>query len=222
VSSFKKFWPKTDLTLVQAHELFVALLVCWQARPTTVSLVIGAGLSLGGLALRIWTSGYPRPWQSFAVYGPYRFARHPYHLGSFLALIGFCLAGRSAWVTGIMLAGTGLIFRSIMREEEVTQDRIGGPAFRDYRTQVSSLLPNLVPYPVSHGYNHTFSLSYALLKGERRELDSFVLLMVGYGLLYGITQLQNAAVVQMWLAGFLAFGLALRFFWPYIRQQVHE
>lgn len=222
MKSLTMMWQKTDLTFVQLHEIIVMILVCWQAVPSSFSLILGGGMSLVGLLIRVWTSGYPRQWDRFEVFGPYRFVRHPYHLGSFLLLLGFCLAGRSGWVTGFMIAGAGLIFRSIMQEEDLRRDESGDRHFLDYKIQVSSFLPNLLPYPVVGGYNKPFSFSYAFLKGERRELDTMILMIVGYGLLYGFMQVSSGRTIQMGIAALLALVLFGRLVWPMVKQRAMD
>src|ERR1044072_9508963 len=54
------------------------------ARPTPKMLLIGASVSLLGLALRAWAAGHIRKYAQLATSGPYAFTRNPLYLGRFL------------------------------------------------------------------------------------------------------------------------------------------
>ncbi|HEU4837195.1 MAG TPA: methyltransferase, partial [Pyrinomonadaceae bacterium] len=62
------------------------------ARPTPRALLIGASVSVLGLALRAWAAGHIRKNAQLATSGPYAFTRNPLYLGSFLLGLGFTIA----------------------------------------------------------------------------------------------------------------------------------
>src|SRR5207237_10202837 len=69
------------------------------ARPTPLTLLIGAIVAVPGLALRAWASGHLRKNESLAIGGPYAYTCNPLYLGSFLLGLGFTVgAGRSLLV----------------------------------------------------------------------------------------------------------------------------
>lgn len=189
-----------EFDAVRWHEALVVVLVVALAAPTSESLLIGLGVSALGLILRLWVNGYRWGREEFVVCGPYRFVRHPYHLGTFLIFLGICLASRSFIATAGMLCGTVPIFRAIFREEEGLQAQWGGMRFKEYRMQVSAFLPNVVPYPSFNATGLRFSTRTALFAQERRELATFVSLGVGYAVLYGLWAYPQPALVQTGLA----------------------
>lgn len=192
-----------EFDAVRWHEALVMVLVVAFAVPTSQSLLIGLGVSALGLALRLWVSGYRWSREDFVVCGPYRFVRHPYHLGTFLIFLGVCLASRSLLATSAMLCGAVPIFRVIFREEEGLQAQWGGMRFKDYRMQVSAFLPNVVPYPPLNADGLAFSIRTALFSQERRELATLVSLGVGYAVLYGLWAYPQPVLVQTGLAAVL-------------------
>src|SRR5437868_15335241 len=62
------------------------------ARPTPPALLIGASVSLLGLAMRAWAAGHIRKNAQLATSGPYAFTRNPLYFGSFLLGLGFTVA----------------------------------------------------------------------------------------------------------------------------------
>src|SRR5215510_479581 len=73
------------------------------ARPTPVSLLVGASVSVLGLSLRAWASGHIRKNDELAVSGPYAYTRNPLYLGSFLLGIGFTIAA-NRWELALLFA----------------------------------------------------------------------------------------------------------------------
>lgn len=118
------------------------------------SLWVGAPLTLGGTALRLWAVGtlgrYFTPVvqtsadQPVVQTGPYRWVRHPSYTGSVLAFLGVGLAlgtGSSLLCLAAALAPT-YIFR--IRVEERALSEALGPAYRDYMTRTWRLVPFLI------------------------------------------------------------------------------
>ena len=71
------------------------------AKPTPRALLIGAGVSVLGLAIRAWAAGHIRKNAELAISGPYAFTRNPLYLGSFLLGLGFTFAsGRLKFTDG--------------------------------------------------------------------------------------------------------------------------
>ncbi|MFO0981173.1 MAG: hypothetical protein U1E76_05375 [Planctomycetota bacterium] len=78
-----------------SRRLFVyacVLLVLAFARPAPLLLAIGAALALGGELLRLWACGHLRKNKAVITSGPYAHVKNPLYLGTFLILIGFCIA----------------------------------------------------------------------------------------------------------------------------------
>ena len=73
------------------------------ARPTPLTLLVGAIVAAPGLALRAWASGHLRKNESLAIGGPYAYTRNPLYLGSFLLGLGFTIAA-GRWFLVIVFA----------------------------------------------------------------------------------------------------------------------
>ena len=67
----------------------------WFSQPTTLSMTIGAPLSLLGLALRAWAAGCLAKNQQLATGGPYAYTRNPLYIGTLLVAAGLAVAASS-------------------------------------------------------------------------------------------------------------------------------
>src|SRR5262249_36280770 len=68
--------------------------------------------------------------------GPYRFTRHPLHLGMFLGLIGLAIAFDNLWLL-MMLVPFALVIRyGVVAREEAYLERKFGDVYRDYRSRL--------------------------------------------------------------------------------------
>src|SRR5919112_2763774 len=115
------------------------------ARPTPRALLIGASVSLLGLALRAWAAGHIRKNAELAVSGPYAYTRNPLYLGSFLLGIGFTVASGQP-LLGLLFAALFLgIYLPVMRVESATLAGLFGEDYTRYARAVPLLLPRLLP-----------------------------------------------------------------------------
>ncbi|MCA1586159.1 MAG: isoprenylcysteine carboxylmethyltransferase family protein, partial [Acidobacteria bacterium] len=55
-------------------------LALWLARPTWLSLALGALVALAGEGLRVWAAGHLEKSREVTASGPYRLVRHPLYL----------------------------------------------------------------------------------------------------------------------------------------------
>src|SRR5918996_3964661 len=102
------------------------------ARPTPRMLLIGASVSLLGLALRAWAAGHIRKNTQLATSGPYAFTRNPLYLGSFLLGLGFTIAS-GRLLLGVLFAALFLgIYLPVMRVEASTMAQLFGEKFKKY------------------------------------------------------------------------------------------
>ena len=116
------------------------------ARPTPGALVVGASVSLLGLALRAWAAGHIRKNAELATSGPYAFTRNPLYLGSFLLGLGFTIAS-GRLVLGLLFAALFLgIYLPTMRVEASTMAQLFGNDFETYRRSVPLFFPRLTPF----------------------------------------------------------------------------
>jgi protein-S-isoprenylcysteine O-methyltransferase Ste14 len=121
--------------------------------PTRVlSGLLGAGLSLSGLALTLWswislpsvgTGHYLLDGQSLVTTGAYGFVRNPIYTGAFLIWFGLA----AAYTSGAVLLLTVLCVIPayvlyIRAEEEMLLSRYGD-AYREYRRRVGAFIPRV-------------------------------------------------------------------------------
>ena len=111
------------------------------ARPTYTSLLAAALVVGCGEGLRVWASGYIRKSTRLATSGPYAFARHPLYLGSFIIGLGFCLGGRSWWLTGAFILLFPLIYGTTMKAEERRLRELFPDEYPAYAREVPSFFP---------------------------------------------------------------------------------
>jgi protein-S-isoprenylcysteine O-methyltransferase Ste14 len=121
--------------------IFIAL-----AKPNPRTLVVGAVVSVVGLAIRAWASGHIRKNSQLAVSGPYAYTRNPLYLGSFLIGLGFTIAS-GRWVLGLLFAALFLgIYFPVMRVEARTLAGLFGESYEAYKRSVPLFFPRPTPY----------------------------------------------------------------------------
>lgn len=137
------------LALVYA---FVAFLI-WIARPTTITVAVGAALVLAGEATRLWAAGHLLKSVRLITSGPYAYTQNPLYLGRLLILTGLGIAARTeAYLNLVALViGYAIFFFYYiprkLRVEGARLARLHGPAFETYHRSVPILLPSLRRYP---------------------------------------------------------------------------
>ena len=148
----------------KARFIWVYPLAVWlfaTASTSEPSLRLGAVVLWLGEALRLWANGYvghvkvnraqrgnpTAKTGRLITAGPYAFVRNPLYVGSFLIVMGFCIAMRSpvaalaAWVCFMLLYG-----EKTKREESLIQDEWGAE-YTAYRAAVPRWIPTWRRYP---------------------------------------------------------------------------
>lgn len=150
------------------------------ARPTPRMLLIGASVSLLGLALRAWAAGHIRKNAQLATSGPYAFTRNPLYLGSFLLGLGFTIAS-GRWLLGLLFAALFLgIYLPVMRVEATHLVELFGKEFEAYRQAVPLFFPRLTPFRQNESAVNRFDGSLYL---RYREYRAALGLVIAWGLL---------------------------------------
>jgi protein-S-isoprenylcysteine O-methyltransferase Ste14 len=108
-------------------------LALWAARPTPLSLAIGATVAVAGELLRIWAAGHLEKGREVTVSGPYRLTRHPLYAGSAVMGIGLAIASASPLVAVLVVAYLGITLTAAMRTEEAHLTEKFGAAYPAYR-----------------------------------------------------------------------------------------
>jgi protein-S-isoprenylcysteine O-methyltransferase Ste14 len=123
----------------------LAPLLLVAANPLPQSLVTGAIVSLLGLSIRAWASGYVKKNQELTTTGPYAHTRNPLYLGTFIMALGVALSTTSLWFLAVFVALYLLIYVPVMMAEADTLDRLFPIEFASYRSRVPMFLPRLRP-----------------------------------------------------------------------------
>ncbi|HJZ81009.1 MAG TPA: isoprenylcysteine carboxylmethyltransferase family protein [Pyrinomonadaceae bacterium] len=116
------------------------------ARPTLVTMLVGAVVALPGLALRAWASGHLRKNEALATTGPYAYTRNPLYLGSFLMGIGFTIAAGRVLLSIFFVVMILGIYLPVMRVESETLAELFGKKYERYASEVPLFWPRLSPY----------------------------------------------------------------------------
>jgi protein-S-isoprenylcysteine O-methyltransferase Ste14 len=137
----------------------------WLARPTPVSLALGATVAIIGEALRIWAAGHLEKGREVTASGPYRLSRHPLYLGSAVIAFGFAVAAASAWAATLVLAYLVLTYGAAIRSEEAHLTEKFGRAYPEYRDGRSAIA------------GRRFSLARVMKNREYRAIGGLLLVL---------------------------------------------
>ncbi len=145
----------------------LAALYIWLARPTWLSLAIGAVVALLGVSIRAAASGHITKNAALTTTGPYAYTRNPLYLGSIVIGIGFAIAALNGWIVFAIAALFLAIYLPVIASEEQFL-RTTFPAYDDYARRVPRLFPRLRKGTDDHG---TFSWSRYR---KHREYNAFI------------------------------------------------
>ena len=98
----------------------VAAAAFWLARPSWVSVGVGAAVGLVGESLRVWAAGHLEKGRAVTTSGPYRLMRHPLYVGSALLGAGFAAASRHPVAFGLVVVYLAGSLSVAARLEEAT------------------------------------------------------------------------------------------------------
>ena len=162
-----------------------AALYLWRARPTWISLIVGAVIVVLGLGIRAVASGHVDKNEELATTGPYAYVRNPLYLGSIVMAVGFAAAARDVIVALLIVVMFVLIYVPTIRSEE-RYLRTRFPEYAAYAREV----PRLVPRTLRFG-GMTQGFSRALYRKHRE-----------YNAVFGAAAMLAALVVRMlWFRG---------------------
>jgi protein-S-isoprenylcysteine O-methyltransferase Ste14 len=123
--------------------VLAALYLCL-ARPTALTILVGAAVAVPGLALRALASGHVQKNEQLTTSGPYAYTRNPLYLGSLILAAGFAIAAQSWWIAAAMALIFLAVYVPVIRSEEAyLRDRF--PEFAGYAGQVPCFLPRFRP-----------------------------------------------------------------------------
>jgi protein-S-isoprenylcysteine O-methyltransferase Ste14 len=135
-------WSKTARRIRVPLGFAFAILYAWLARPSGLSMLLGALLVVPGLAIRAMASGHVRKNEELTTSGPYAYTRNPLYLGSLILAVGFAVASRSWWIAGVTVLMFLVIYLPVIGgEEKYLRERF--PEFDGYASKVPRLVPRL-------------------------------------------------------------------------------
>lgn len=125
--------------------IFTAVFLIF-ARPTPLTIAIGAVIAIIGVLIRAWASGHIRKNKTLAVSGPYAHTRNPLYVGSFIMGLGIT-AATGVWWLAIIFAVLFLgIYLPVMRVETQELTEIFGDEFTEYAKKVPLFIPRLTAF----------------------------------------------------------------------------
>ena len=144
------------LTSRRLFAYLCVVIVLALARPTPLLLAIGAGIVVVGEVLRLWACGHLRKNKDVITSGPYAHVKNPLYLGTFLILVGFCIAASNLDnVSRFILIGALPFFLGVFfvyylpYKMKVEGDRLRkrfGENFDTYDRNVPAFVPRLSPW----------------------------------------------------------------------------
>jgi protein-S-isoprenylcysteine O-methyltransferase Ste14 len=121
----------------------LAVAVLLLARPTPSSLLLGAVVGAVGLGIRAYAAGFLHKQEILTTTGPYAYTRNPLYFGSSILAAGAAIATHSWWAAAILLFYFALVYRLVMRREEMELRVKHGAAFDAYAAAVPLFFPSL-------------------------------------------------------------------------------
>lgn len=136
------------------------------ARPTALTLAVGAAIAFAGVLIRAWASGHISKNERLATTGPYAHTRNPLYFGSFLIAAGFAIAAHWALLL-LVVAFFVLIYAPTMQRERANISERFPAAYDAYAANVPAFVPRPTPWrqPESDEAGE-FSLQLYMKHGE--------------------------------------------------------
>lgn len=160
----------------------LAVAYFWLAKPTWISIAVGAAVAFVGVAIRAAASGHVKKNAELTKTGPYAYTRNPLYVGSIVIAAGFAIAAMSTWLVVILALMFVFIYVPVIRSEEAFL-RGAFTDFDEYCQRVPRLVPRL-----SRAYEGTGTFSRELYLKHRE-----------YNALIGTAALLAAVVIKlMW------------------------
>lgn len=119
----------------------------WRHAPQPAAIAWSLALTIPGLWLRGYASGYVKKNRELTATGPYAHTRNPLYLGSMLIAAGFAVALESWLIAVVLAAGFAIIYVPVIASEERFL-RAAFPGFDEYCRRVPRLIPRITAYKV--------------------------------------------------------------------------
>jgi protein-S-isoprenylcysteine O-methyltransferase Ste14 len=138
-------WSKIARRIRVPLGFVLAIAYFWLARPTILSILMGATVAIGGVVIRALASGHVTKDEQLTTSGPYAYVRNPLYFGSILIGVGFAVAARNWWIVALLAVMFVAIYLPVIRDEEKFL-RAAFPEYDEYSRDVPRLIPRLVAF----------------------------------------------------------------------------
>ena len=145
------------------------------ARPTPLTLGVGAAIAFAGLLVRAWAAGHILKNDRLATTGPYAHTRNPLYFGSFLIAAGFAIAAHWSLLL-FVIAFFVLVYGPTIRDERVGIRKRFPEAYDEWERNVPAFLPRPTPWrgaAVPSDEHEGFDLKLYMRHGEWRAALGF-------------------------------------------------
>ena len=150
--------------------------IIW-ARPTPLTLPVGAVIALVGVLIRAWASGHIIKNKKLAVTGPYAHTRNPLYFGSFLIGAGFAVAAHWSLLL-VVIAFWILVYAPTMEREKANIRERFPDAYDRYSANVPAFVPRVTPWKDQDAENDGgFSFDLYMKHGEWKAGITYLLVM---------------------------------------------
>jgi hypothetical protein len=125
--------------------LLAALYLAFGPRPSPLTLAVGGGLALVGLAIRAWAAGHIVKNDRLATTGPYAHTRNPLYFGSFLIAAGFAIAAHWSLLL-VVVAFFVLVYGPTIEKERVKISARFPDEYARWEQNVPAFVPRPTPW----------------------------------------------------------------------------
>ena len=146
------------------------------ARPTQLTLPVGAVIALVGVLIRAWASGHIIKNKKLAVTGPYAHTRNPLYFGSFLIGAGFAIAAHWSLLF-VVIAFWLLVYAPTMERERLNIRERFPDAYDRYSANVPAFVPRVTPWRDDQADESEFSFDLYMRHGEWKAGITYLLVM---------------------------------------------
>ncbi len=169
----------TKITTKTVLAAIVAVFLFWYAKPAPGWFLVGAIITVGGEALRLWAAGHLRKNKQLTTTGPYAYVKNPLYIGTLLITVGYSAMAMNIW---IMIGGFAwfFVYYAPYKKKQENEKLIGsfGDAWTVYDKAVPDYLPRFSPYP-GRGANRW---SFEVVK-ENSEHETAVGVFIGFAVM---------------------------------------
>ena len=149
--------------------------IIW-ARPTALTLPVGAVIAFVGVLIRAWASGHIVKNKKLAITGPYAHTRNPLYFGSFLIGAGFAIAAHWSLLL-VVIAFWLLVYAPTMERERLNIRGRFPEAYDRYSANVPAFVPRVTPWQDDDADEGGFSFDLYMKHGEWKAGITYLLVM---------------------------------------------